>query len=92
MKQCYAVMYEPGENWIVNKPIGEQTLASHVRYLANLHEQGTVKMGGPFADGDAGLVILSADGMSDAREIVRNDPAVVSGVLVAQIREWHRVV
>lgn len=92
MKKSYAVFYEPGENWIANKPIGEQNLASHVRYLTNLHEHDTVKMGGPFADGDAGLVILSTDGMNEAHKIIENDPAVLSGVLVAQIREWKRVV
>ena len=92
MKKSYAVFYKPGKNWLANKPIGEQDLFSHVKYLTNLHEHGAVRMGGPFAEKDAGLVILSLDGMDEAQIIVENDPAVLSGILVAQISEWNRIV
>ncbi|MGI9410054.1 MAG: YciI family protein [Hyphomicrobiaceae bacterium] len=92
MAKCFAAIYEHGCNWIPGKSIAEQPLADHVRYLTNLHEQNVVLMGGPFTDGESGLVILEASDTAEAIRIIDDDPAVQSGILTASVREWNRIV
>ncbi|MCP5075606.1 MAG: hypothetical protein GY947_20240 [Rhodobacteraceae bacterium] len=92
MTKSFAVWYEPGENWAEGKPIGEQELGDHLKYLLGLHDRGVVEHGGPFADGTAGLVVLNAEGIKQANEHAANDPAVRAGILQAAVREWRRIV
>ena len=92
MGKLFAAIYEQGSNWIPGKPIQEQPLADHVNYLTGLHKKNVVSMGGPFADGGAGLVILEAADLVEASRLVDNDPAIRSGVLKARIRQWNRIV
>ncbi|MGI9475462.1 MAG: YciI family protein, partial [Hyphomicrobiaceae bacterium] len=61
-------------------------------YLTELHDEEVVLMGGPFADGTAGLVILQASSIEEASQIISNDPAIRSKVLTAEVREWNRLV
>ena len=49
-------------------------------------------MGGPFADGTGGLVVLSVGDIAEARLLIADDPAVVAGTLKTTIHGWNRVV
>jgi len=90
--ETIAVLYEPGPNWLPGRPLSQQPLREHVDYLLALHETGQLEMGGPYADGSGGLVILSVADVAEAERLVADDPAVVSGILQATIRAWNRVV
>ena len=92
MTKYFAAFYQPGPNWISGKPISQQPLSDHVAYLTGLHQQDIVSMGGPFADGQAGLVILAADDQAQAAALIARDPAVQSAILTAEVREWRRIV
>lgn len=92
MSKGFAAIYERGCNWIPGKLITEQPLGDHVTYLTNLHKQNVVQMGGPFADGEGGLVILEASDIAEASRIIDDDPAIQSGILKAHVREWKRIV
>lgn len=92
MERCFAAIYERGPNWIAGKPITQQPLSEHVAYLMGLHDQSVVAMGGPFADETGGLVILAVTDSDEAARLIDHDPAVQSGVLKAQVREWRRIV
>ena len=92
MRKCFAANYELGPNWETGKPITQQPLSEHVAYLTELHDKEVVLMGGPFADGTAGLVILEASAIEEASQIINNDPAIRSKVLTAEVREWNRLV
>jgi uncharacterized protein YciI len=89
MKQFFAVLFSPGKNWIGGKSIFEQPLDGHVAYLKSLSEDGTVLMAGPFLDDDAGLTILQADGLEEARLIIAEDPDVREDVLRAEVHGWR---
>ena len=67
-------------------------MRQHVDYLLALHQTGQLIMGGPFADESGGLVILSVADITEAEQLVADDPAVVSGILKAKIQVWSRVV
>lgn len=92
MEKSFAAIYERGPNWIAGKPISQQPLSEHVAYLTGLHDQGVVTMGGPFADETGGLVILAVTDGEEAAGVIARDPAVQSGVLKAEVREWRRIV
>ena len=92
MAEAIAVLYEPGPNWIQGRPLSQQPLRPHLDYLLALHEQGRLVMGGPFADGTGGLVVLSVSDIAEARLLIADDPAVVAGTLKTTIHGWNRVV
>ena len=89
MKHFFAVLYGPGPKWIDGKTMSEQPLDAHVAYVKSLGDDGTVLMAGPFLDDDAGLTILQADGLEEARLIIAEDPDVRDGVLRADVRCWR---
>jgi uncharacterized protein YciI len=89
MKQFFAVLYGPGKKWIDGKSMLEQPLDAHIAYVKSLSDDGTVLMAGPFSDDDAGLTILQADGLAEARLIIDEDPDVRDDVLRAQVRSWR---
>jgi len=87
----YAALYRPGPGWIPGEPIIRQPLAEHAAYLLGLHAEDRVLMGGPFADGEAGLVILQAADPAEAEALIAADPAVREGVLIAEVHGWRRL-
>jgi uncharacterized protein YciI len=84
--------YEPGPNWLPDRPLKDQPLKAHVDYLLRLHKDGNLLMGGPFADGSGGAVIFSATTLREVEQLLSKDPAIVDGILVASAREWLRIV
>ncbi|NNE82906.1 MAG: hypothetical protein HKN28_02945 [Alphaproteobacteria bacterium] len=92
MTESVAVLYEKGANWLPGRTLSEQPLQQHVDYLLALHETGQLKMGGPFADGSGGLVILSVGNIAEAERLVAEDPAIINRILMATIQAWNRIV
>ena len=92
MPDSYAAYYEPGPNWLAGKSLKEQPLKSHVEYLVSLHKKGKLSMGGPLADGSGGLAIFTAEDQEEAQTMVSLDPAIESGILVAVVKKWSRIV
>ena len=87
----FALLYSPGPRWLPNTPLSGQPLDDHVEYLTGLNKVGRVLMGGPFADGTGALVVAEVDGLEEALALVAEDPGIRSGVLVASVQEWNRV-
>ena len=92
MTETVAVLYEQGTNWLPGRPLSEQPLRQHLDYLLALHEKGQLVMGGPYADGSGGLVILLVADTTEAERLIADDPAVVSGILRATVQAWNRIV
>jgi uncharacterized protein YciI len=63
----------------------------HVRHYAGLYEQGKLEIGGPFLDPDAGGMMVGTPGVSRAEleAFAAADPAVASGLLEYDVREWY---
>ncbi|MCP5370961.1 MAG: hypothetical protein H6907_04440 [Hyphomicrobiales bacterium] len=87
----YAALYRPGRAWIPDRPITGQPLGAHAAYLLDLHARDKVLMGGPFANGRGGLVILRAADAAEAEALIAADPAVAAGVLAAEVHPWRRL-
>ncbi|MFE7422144.1 YciI family protein [Rhodococcus sp. NPDC057529] len=61
----------------------------HIEYIANLHKQGKVVMGGPFTDATGGVIIFRAPDEAAAWQLVHADPYVIENVIGdLRLREW----
>ena len=85
----FVVIYRPGPAWQAGRPMSEQGLLPHGRYYRGLLDDGRLFAGGGFTGSDGGMAILRAADMDAARAIVAADPAVTSGIFVAQLEQWR---
>jgi uncharacterized protein YciI len=90
-KTKYLLIYRPGPGWLTGKPLAEQPLKEHGQYMLNLYSKGTTKFAGPFLDDAGGAMVFEAENESEAKAIVAGDPAVRSGVFVAELHPWGLV-
>jgi uncharacterized protein YciI len=88
MKPTYLLLYRPGPAWIPGRPVGEQPLREHRRYLQGLAAKGVLRMAGPFADDAGGAVAFEAEDMAAASALALADPAVVSRVFLFEVHPW----
>ena len=85
----FVVIYRPGPGWQAGRPMSEQGLLPHGRYYRGLLDDGRLFAGGGFTGSDGGMAILRVADMDAARAIVAADPAVTSGIFVAQLEQWR---
>jgi uncharacterized protein YciI len=84
----YLCVYRPGPGWLPGKPLAEQPLREHGRYMLDLYRRGVMRMAGRFADGSGGAMLFGADDDAKAQAIVAADPAVVAGTFTYELRQW----
>lgn len=88
---CHAV---PMSHWVLEYRYADADARARVRpdhlaYMAGLHVQGVVVMGGPVGDGAGALVVLRADSEADVHRIIAEDPYTAAGVGADHvIRPW----
>lgn len=90
-QETFAIIYEPGPNWIKGRDIFEQDLHDHGQYMASLLDQGHLLMGGPFTDSSGGMAIITVKDADEAAAILNKDPGVINGVFKAKLRPWYVV-
>jgi uncharacterized protein len=88
---AYLVVYKPGPAWLEGKPLAEQPLKEHGRYLLSLYVKGSLKFAGPFSDNAGGAAVFDAADDEEAQAVVAADPAVTSGVFIAELHPWRLV-
>lgn len=62
---------------------------AHLAYVEDLRKRGLVWAGGPFTDGEGGLVIYSAGSLEEARRLLEADPLVTSGARRTELHPWN---
>jgi uncharacterized protein len=87
----FLCVYRPGPGWLAGKPLAEQPLRDHGRYMLDLYRRGAMRFAGPFADGSGGAVLFAADDVTAAQAIVSADPAVVAQTFSYELRQWSLV-
>jgi len=76
-------------------PIGEKELEriqeGHLGHLRKLRESGELIASGPLEEaGDLrGVLIFRTESVEHARELMRGDPAIVSGRLTLDAHRWY---
>ncbi len=91
MSKIFAVIYTPGPAWDADKPIWDQELQLHDDYLHSLFLAGKLREGGPFSDSGGGIAILEVETESEARQIIRDDPALIDGIYTARMHPWFPI-
>lgn len=90
-KEMFIVIYKPGAAWIKGKPVTEQPLQEHGKYLLGLYKSGILRFAGPFTDDTGGAAALEVSDEAEARNLVERDPAVINKIMVYEIRPWRLV-
>jgi uncharacterized protein YciI len=89
--QSFLVVYRAGPAFLVGKPLKEQDLKEHGRYMLDLYERGVLLSGGGFFDDSGGAWVASAPDLAAAKALVENDPAVRAGVFLYDLYPWRMV-
>lgn len=84
----FLCVYRPGAKWLPGKPLSEQPLREHGRYMLDLYRSGIMRLAGRFADGSGGAMLFGADDDASAQAIVAADPAVVAQTFTYELRQW----
>ena len=83
----FVVLLKRGPKWVEGKPVAEQALGNHGRYLQEQMTKGALQLAGPFLDESGGMVLYNAKDEAEVRSIAEHDPGVLSGILAV---EWIR--
>jgi uncharacterized protein len=73
-------------------PPGPEVSEAQQAFLAELLQQGTLVMSGPFSDGRGGMAILRGDSLAAVKDLYRESPVVRSGDAALDVREWNVLV
>ncbi len=87
----HVVFHKPGPAWLPGKNMFEQPgVREHVAHYGKWLEAGKLALGGPHLDAAGGGMMIPAAGISEQEvsRFAQEDPAVMAGVLVADVRPW----
>ena len=88
-QQLYLFQYAPGPAWRAGVPMREQGLGPHGAYMQRLMQEGRLYAGGDYASDDGGMAIVVCANVDEARALIAADPAITSGIFVAELRHWR---
>lgn len=88
VQPSFLCVYRPGARWLPGKPLSEQPLREHGRYMLDLYRRGVMRLAGRFADDSGGAMLFGADDEASAQAIVAADPAVVAETFTYDLRQW----
>jgi uncharacterized protein YciI len=87
----YAIIYRPSAAWIPGRLPDQQDLNAHIAYIQQLRGQRKLIQAGPFMSDNSEVTVIEVTSEAEAHSIVARDPAVVSGVLSAELTPWNIV-
>lgn len=86
-RPLFAIVYRAGPAWKPGVPMKDQGLRDHFYYVKALHERGDVVYAGAMGP-DGGLMILHAADQAAADAVAAGDPAVKTGIFLADVRRY----
>jgi uncharacterized protein YciI len=85
--QSFVIMLRPAVNYGTEGT--EERVAEHFKYLERLLRDGILTMAGRFSEVLIGLSMIEAKSREEALKIMKNDPAVKSGIFHAELYPWR---
>lgn len=67
----------------------QEAIKTHFDYLNELLNAGKLFMAGRCEDASFGVAIIDVASEDEAASIIDRDPAVVSGVFEAELKQWR---
>lgn len=63
----------------------------HLANIMQMWKDGKCKLAGPFLDNTSmrGILIMDVASEEEVNELLKNDPAITNGLLVAEIKPWY---
>jgi uncharacterized protein len=92
-KQYCLRIYKAGPHRNQPPAEAEQIQMEHLRYLLQLHAEGTLLINGPIVDDPVlkGMSIFNTTDREEVKRLSEADPAVKAGRLVYEIYSWFGV-
>ena len=84
----FVLTYKEGKAWIPGRPMQQQKLSDHARYMRSLQEKKLLVAAGPLLRTNGGMAIVRAPDQAAADAILSADPAVVNGTFEGSASEW----
>jgi uncharacterized protein YciI len=90
MKKYYIAFLKRGPNRDQDQAEANAIQSAHLEHMSQLAEQKKICIAGPFGDDTdmRGIVIYSAKSLEEAKSYAESDPAVINGVLIAELHPW----
>ncbi|MDH4214165.1 MAG: YciI family protein [Candidatus Thorarchaeota archaeon] len=85
--QSYVIILRPANEY--GNPGTNERVNEHFEYLKGLLEKGVLTMAGRFSEVLIGLDIIETPSQEEALRIMKDDPAVKSGVFHAELHPWR---
>jgi uncharacterized protein YciI len=85
-------MFRPGPKWIAGQPANRQdpaVMLPHLIRMRELYDRGNLVFGGPTRAGFGGMALMETKTFSEAADLMREDPAVLAGVLIYEVAELN---
>jgi uncharacterized protein YciI len=92
MKKYIFVLLTSGTTSGKSKFFIDSCFAGHMSNMDTMVKKGQLVIAGPFMKNDRdyrGLFILNTDDVSIAKDWLKSDPAVSSGLLLAELTVWY---
>jgi uncharacterized protein YciI len=67
----------------------ETIVDEHFEYLKKALTEGKLTLAGRCLDGEFGVVIFRAESERDAKDFMKNDPAVKKGIMTAELHSFR---
>lgn len=82
----FVVLYTTGKAWDKKKDFSQQPYSNaHSNHLASLRKKGIIALGSRYSD--KGMIIITAQSLSEAKSLVHSDSAVIFKTFNAEIHE-----
>lgn len=91
MKNYVFVILKSGAK-TADKHTTDSVFSGHMRNIGRLAEIGKLVVAGPLGENDKnyrGIFIFNVKTKEEARELLKTDPALSSGLLDAELYEWY---
>lgn len=92
MKMYVFVILKTGPNKTTDKTFIDSCFSGHMANINRLADERRLVVAGPFGKNEQnyrGLFIFNVISMEEARELLKADPAVTSGILMAELVPWY---
>ncbi len=92
MKWYVLVMLKTGKNTTADADTQAELFAGHMSAISRLSDEGTLVVAGPLEANERtyrGIFIFDVETLDEARELLKEDPAVREGLLDAELFRWY---
>ena len=91
MRKYVMAFLKSGPNREADSAKAAELQSAHLRNIQRLAEEGKLIMAGPFfGDGELrGIYLFDTQSLEEAEALTNSDPAIQSGSLVLDLKEWY---